>query len=219
MACRDVWNTSPSGLRSPQNPPASPSGFVLTGGPRAMYFTHHGKPWLKPIITHVDIVLLANCVLSYSLMNPIYHKLAVSYGFTPHLSNSVWWSIYNTLLKQKYLVLFRNTWFDTKMPCSTQKCPTQHASVGTSIIKHPFSLPSRKMYFFNFILLSRTHTEMKMKLYWYSNIFDIIIKCEMQLVLSICDEYNICILVCHKKMLPACQYNSANFWILFKLLH
>ena len=49
MACRDVWNTWPSGLRSPQNPPASPSGFVVTGGPRAMYFTHHGKPWLKPI--------------------------------------------------------------------------------------------------------------------------------------------------------------------------
>ena len=51
MACRDVWNTWPSGLRSPQNPPASPSGFVVTGGPRAMYFTHHGKPWLKPITT------------------------------------------------------------------------------------------------------------------------------------------------------------------------
>ena len=50
MACRDVWNTWPSGLRSPQNPPASPSGFVVTGGPRAMYFTHHGKPWLKPIV-------------------------------------------------------------------------------------------------------------------------------------------------------------------------
>ena len=49
MACRDVWNTWPSGLRSPQKPPASPSGFVVTGGPRAMYFTHHGKPWLKPI--------------------------------------------------------------------------------------------------------------------------------------------------------------------------
>ena len=49
MACRDVWNTWPSGPRSPQNPPASPSGFVVTGGPRAMYFTHHGKPWLKPI--------------------------------------------------------------------------------------------------------------------------------------------------------------------------
>ena len=52
MACRDVWNIWPSGLRSPQNPPASPSGFVVTGGPRAMYFTHHGKPWLKPIIWH-----------------------------------------------------------------------------------------------------------------------------------------------------------------------
>ena len=34
MACLDVWNTWPSGLRSPQNPPASPSGFVVTGGPR-----------------------------------------------------------------------------------------------------------------------------------------------------------------------------------------
>ena len=32
-----------------KNPPASPSGFAVTEGPRAMYFTHHGKPWLKPI--------------------------------------------------------------------------------------------------------------------------------------------------------------------------
>ena len=52
MACRDVWNTWPSGLRSPQNPPASPSGFVVPGVPRAMYFTHHGKPWLKPTTKH-----------------------------------------------------------------------------------------------------------------------------------------------------------------------
>ena len=50
MACRDVWNTWHKGLRSPQNPTAKPEGFVATGGPRAMYFTHHGKPWLKPII-------------------------------------------------------------------------------------------------------------------------------------------------------------------------
>ena len=35
------------GPRSPQNPTATPEGFVATGGPRAMYFTHHGKPWLK----------------------------------------------------------------------------------------------------------------------------------------------------------------------------
>ena len=60
MACRDVWNTWPSGLRSPQNPPASPSGFVVTGGPRAMYFTHHGKPWLKPI-TKQRRLSLARC--------------------------------------------------------------------------------------------------------------------------------------------------------------
>ena len=50
MACRDVWNTWHEGLRSPQNPTAKPEGFVATGGPRAMYFTHHGKPWLKPFI-------------------------------------------------------------------------------------------------------------------------------------------------------------------------
>ena len=50
MACRDVWNTWHEGLRSPQNPTAKPEGFVATGGPRAMYFTHHGKPWFKPII-------------------------------------------------------------------------------------------------------------------------------------------------------------------------
>ena len=55
MACRGVWNTWPSGLRSPQNPPASPSGFVVTGVPRAMYFTHHGHPWLKPIILRICI--------------------------------------------------------------------------------------------------------------------------------------------------------------------
>ena len=50
MACRDVWNTWHEGLRSPQNLTAKPEGFVATGGPRAMYFTHHDKPWLKPII-------------------------------------------------------------------------------------------------------------------------------------------------------------------------
>ena len=50
MACRDVWNTWHEGLRSPQNPTAKPEDFVATGGPRAMYFTHHGKPLLKPII-------------------------------------------------------------------------------------------------------------------------------------------------------------------------
>ena len=50
MASRDVWNTWHEGLRSPQNPTAKPEGFVATGSPRAMYFTHHGKPWLKPII-------------------------------------------------------------------------------------------------------------------------------------------------------------------------
>ena len=38
------------GTRAPQNPTAKPEVFVATGGPRAMYFTHHGKPWLKPII-------------------------------------------------------------------------------------------------------------------------------------------------------------------------
>ena len=50
MACRDLWNTWHEGLRSPQNPTAKPEGFVATGGLRAMYFTHNGKPWLKPII-------------------------------------------------------------------------------------------------------------------------------------------------------------------------
>ena len=35
-----------------RGPCTSPSGFVVTGGPRAMYFTHHGKPWLKPITRH-----------------------------------------------------------------------------------------------------------------------------------------------------------------------
>ena len=51
MACRDVWNTWHEGRRSPQNPTAKPEGFVATGGPRAMYFTHHGKPWIRPVIT------------------------------------------------------------------------------------------------------------------------------------------------------------------------
>ena len=32
MACRDVWNILPEGLRSPQNPTAKPEGFVATGG-------------------------------------------------------------------------------------------------------------------------------------------------------------------------------------------
>ena len=50
MDGRGVWNTWHEGLRSPQNPTAKPEGFVATGGPRAMYFTHHGKPWLKPFI-------------------------------------------------------------------------------------------------------------------------------------------------------------------------
>ena len=32
MACHDVWNTWPKGLRSPQNPTVKPEGFVATGG-------------------------------------------------------------------------------------------------------------------------------------------------------------------------------------------
>ena len=55
MACRDVWNIWHEGLQAPQNPTAKPEGFVATGGPRAMYFTHHGKPWLKSIIARRDI--------------------------------------------------------------------------------------------------------------------------------------------------------------------
>ena len=69
MACRDVWNTWPLGLQSPQNPPASPSGFVVPGVPRAMYFTHHGKPWLKPTTRHFWLcrsqLKLAKGVLTY----------------------------------------------------------------------------------------------------------------------------------------------------------
>ena len=62
MACRDVWNTWHEGLRSPQNPTAKPKGFVATGGPRAMYFTHHGKPWLKPIIARpLEKNMVQNC--------------------------------------------------------------------------------------------------------------------------------------------------------------
>ena len=62
MACRDVWNTWHEGLRSPQNPTAKPEGFVATGGPRAMYFTHHGKPWLKTYYsTSIRKTMVQNC--------------------------------------------------------------------------------------------------------------------------------------------------------------
>ena len=62
MACRDVWNTWHEGLRSPQNLTAKPEGFVATRGPRAMYFTHHGKPWLKPIIARQpEKKMVQNC--------------------------------------------------------------------------------------------------------------------------------------------------------------
>ena len=52
------------------------------------------------------------------------------------------------------------------MPSSTQKCPTQHASVGIAIIKHP--PPTCEKYLFQFysnILFLRTHREMKIEFF------------------------------------------------------
>ena len=118
MACRDVWNTWPSGLRSPQNPPASPSGFVVTGGPRAMYFTHHGKPWLKPI-AHYLIFLnrLWTYVPAYYTVNESSHPLCQIYilnlrsiytrvsDFTTCCPGNVWCSGWITSLLYGDLIL------------------------------------------------------------------------------------------------------------------
>ena len=58
------------GLRSPQNPPASPSGFVVPGVPRAMYFTNHGKPWLKPTtMRHLSRILLTGILSEHPQWN------------------------------------------------------------------------------------------------------------------------------------------------------
>ena len=69
MDGRGVWNTWHEGLRSPQNPTVKPEGFVATGVPRAMYFTHHGKPWLKPFIARRIVAKYAHtsakCYLSH----------------------------------------------------------------------------------------------------------------------------------------------------------
>ena len=53
---------------------------------------------------------------------------------------------YNTHSTQKSPVQHKNTRFDTKMPGSTEKCPTQHASAAIAIINPTF--------FFNFIQIS-----------------------------------------------------------------
>ena len=74
MACRDGWNTWPSGLRSPQNPPASPSGFAVPGVPRAMYFTHHGKPWLKPTISIIFLYFLFFILHGIAYWNMMYYS-------------------------------------------------------------------------------------------------------------------------------------------------
>ena len=72
--------------------------------------------------------------------------------------------------------------FDTNMQGSTQKCmvrqkcPIQHASVDIAIIlppphtdTHTFLLRNLCSSFIHTFVL-RTHTEMQMKLYWYSNV-------------------------------------------------
>ena len=87
---------------------------------------------------------------------------------------------YNTRSTQKCRVQNRITWFDTKMSSLTKKNSTQHASVAVAIIKHP--PPSSEKSFFQFywnVLLLRTHKEMKTKSYWYSNVFDTVMKCEI----------------------------------------
>ena len=68
---------------------------------------------------------------------------------------------------QKYMVRH-------KMPASTQKCPTHHASVSIIIFKHPQLRPLRNIFPLSYsnTLFFRSHREMKMKSYRYSNIFD-----------------------------------------------
>ena len=51
--CCDVGNTWP------EKSPVSAAGFCGAGGPRAMFFLHHGKSWLKPFTNH-HIDSLAN---------------------------------------------------------------------------------------------------------------------------------------------------------------
>ena len=47
-----------------RGPPVTtkPDGEAVTGGPRVMYFTHHGKSWLKPITAHpLRTIAVQNC--------------------------------------------------------------------------------------------------------------------------------------------------------------
>ena len=47
------------------------------------------------------------------------------------------------------------------MPSSTQKCPTQHASVAIAITKHPLSSEKYIFQFYLNILFLKTNREMK----------------------------------------------------------
>ena len=47
MACRDVWNTWPSSLWSPQNPPDSPSGFCGARSPSCHVFHTSRQAMIK----------------------------------------------------------------------------------------------------------------------------------------------------------------------------
>ena len=65
-------------------------------------------------------------------------------------------SNYNTCSTQK------KARFDTKMPGSTQKCPTQHASIDIAIIKHP--PPFYWNYFLFFFVLKNPYINLKKNL-------------------------------------------------------
>ena len=91
----------------------------------------------------------------------------------------------NALFDKKYMVRHKNALIDTKIHGSTQKCPVRHKNALPSMHQLPLPLsntPSSDKDFFQLcsnILFLRTRWEMKLKLYGYSNIFDIIMKHEM----------------------------------------
>ena len=113
------------------------------------------------------------------------------------------------------LVQHKKARFDTKLHGPTQKCPvrhkkgpTQHASVASDIIKiHP---PLEFFFqFYAYILFLRTHREIKMKLYWHWNIFNVnIVMIIMSTAMNKCYQYGSTIL----PTFAFSFYCSIKFW-------
>ena len=90
---------------------------------------------------------------------------------------------YNTRLTRKSLVRHENARFNTKIHGSTQKCPVRHKNALPGIHQlpcpyqiRPFLWEISFQIFVEIFCFKEPMEKWKMKLYWYSNIFDIIVK-------------------------------------------